>query len=82
MRGKEKRNNTPYNPPNKEKMCESMNKIKSKYLRRVIIARRWANTEKGERIICAIGAVWGILAFISAGLLVTGVVLNELGVTL
>ena len=59
-----------------------MKTVRVKYLRHVIRARRWANTERGERTLCTIGAIWGILALISAGLLVTGVVLNELGVTL
>ena len=56
-----------------------MNKIKSKYLRGVIIARRWANTEKGEKTIVTIGAIWMVLAFVSFGLLVAGMLEPKMG---
>lgn len=56
-----------------------MNKIKSKYLRRVIIARRWANTEKGEKTIVTIGAIWMVLAFVSFGLLIAGMLEPKMG---
>ena len=59
-----------------------MKKYQVMYLRALIRARKWANTERGERVLCTIGAVWCVLAIISAGLLVTGLVLNELNVTL
>jgi len=56
-----------------------MNKIKSMYLRRIIIARRWANTEKGERVIVTIGAIWMVLAFVSFGLLIAGMLEPKMG---
>ena len=56
-----------------------MNKIKSMYLRRVIIARRWANTERGERVIVTIGAIFMVLGFASFGLLVAGMLEPKMG---
>lgn len=53
-----------------------MKTIRVKYLRHVIRARRWANTERGERVICTIGAIWGIMALCSFCLLTAGVVFN------
>ena len=59
-----------------------MKTVRVKYLRHVIRARRWANTERGERTLCTIGAIWGILALISLCLLAVGCVLNYYNVTL
>ena len=56
-----------------------MKTIRVKYLRRVIIARRWANTEKGEKTIVTIGAIWMVLAFVSFGLLIAGMLEPKMG---
>lgn len=53
-----------------------MSKIKFMSLRALIKARKWANTERGERIISIIGATWGIMALCSFCLLTAGVVFN------
>lgn len=53
-----------------------MSTLKIKSLRCLISVRRWANTERGERVICIIGAIWGIMALCSFCLLTAGVVFN------
>lgn len=53
-----------------------MKTMQIKYVRALLRARHWANTEKGEKILCTIGATWGILAVGSFGLLMTGVLIN------
>lgn len=56
-----------------------MKTVRVKYLRHVIRARRWANTERGERVIVTIGAIWMVLAFVSLGLLVAGMLEPQMG---
>ena len=56
-----------------------MKTIRVKYLRHVIRARRWANTERGERTICTIGAVIMVLAFLDAGVLIAGMLEPKMG---
>lgn len=56
-----------------------MKKTKIMYLRHLIKARKWSNTEKGERTICTIGAIWSALAFISFALLVAGMLEPQMG---
>lgn len=56
-----------------------MKAIHVKSLRVLIKARKWANTEKGERVIVALGAIWMVLAFASLGLLVAGMLEPQMG---
>lgn len=56
-----------------------MKTLRVKYLRHVIRARRWANTERGERVIVTIGAIFMVLAFASFGLLVVGMLEPKMG---
>ena len=49
-----------------------MKKYQIQYVRTLIRVRRWANTERGERVIVTIGAIFMVLAFASFGLLVAG----------
>lgn len=56
-----------------------MKTIRVKYLRHVIRERRWANTERGERVIVTIGAIFMVLAFASFGLLVAGMLEPKMG---
>lgn len=56
-----------------------MKAIHVKSLRVLIKARKWANTEKGERVIVTIGAIWMVLAFASLGLLVVGMLEPRMG---
>ena len=56
-----------------------MKTVRVKYLRHVIRARRRANTERGERVICTIGAIFMVLAFASFGLLVAGMLEPQMG---
>jgi len=53
-----------------------MKKYQIQYVRTLIRVRRWANTERGERVISIIGATWGIMALCSFCLLTAGVVFN------
>lgn len=57
-----------------------MKTVRVKYLRHVIRARRWANTERGERVIVTIGAIFMVLAFASFGLLVAGMLESQMGI--
>ena len=59
-----------------------MKAIQVKYVRTLIRVRLWANTEKGERVLCAIGAIWAVLAWCSFVLLAMGVLLNYVNVEL
>ena len=56
-----------------------MKAIHVKSLRVLIKARRWANTERGERVIVTIGAIFMVLAFASFGLLVAGMLEPQMG---
>ena len=53
-----------------------MKAIHVKSLRVLIKARRWANTERVERVISIIGATWGIMALCIFCLMTAGVVFN------
>lgn len=46
--------------------------MKIKFLRGLIIARRWANTEKGEKIIVTSLTSMAFVGFICASLLLLG----------
>ena len=56
-----------------------MKKYKIKSLRALIKVRKWANTERGERVIVTIGTIFMVLAFASFGLLVTGMLGPKIG---
>lgn len=56
-----------------------MKAIHVKSLRVLIKARKWANTEKGEKTIVTIGAIWMVLAFVSFGLLIAGMLEPKMG---
>ena len=56
-----------------------MKAIHVKSLRVLIKVRRWANTERGERVIVTISAIFMVLAFASFGLLVAGMLEPKMG---
>ena len=56
-----------------------MKKYQIQYVRTLIRVRRWANTERGERVIVTIGSIFMVLAFASFGLLVAGMLEPQMG---
>ena len=56
-----------------------MKKYQIQYVRTLIRVRRLANTERGERVIVTIGAIFMVLAFASFGLLVAGMLEPQMG---
>lgn len=56
-----------------------MSTAKVKYLRTIIAYKKWYATERGERVMCTIGAIWAFLAFLSAFLLLVGILEPSMG---